>query len=439
MNKIQWTLASVALLSMVGCAALNDAKYENTQKARAVLEYHKCGKPECERYPHDYKLGWLDGFYTISTGGPNCPPAVAPQRYWNPKQVLDDCDNRRHAFYSGWQDGAARATQFPDTHHLRIFETCECPMPRCEMPCGTGACGPCGANYLGASAYTDLIEMPYTETIIPSESELPVPPAPMIDGEADQSALEYNGDEVLEADASVGMISTPETLVTQDIAAVPHEDLLKANDADTIFGAAFDVMLPSDATVQLQSSDPIENLQNDAVAVKATAIVQTIVVEEKDLAKEELEKQRQAAITKAKLEEERIAAAKLAQAKIAEEKLKQEKLAQTKLAEVSNAQPAIKIPVPVQDQGPATTADAKQATAKPVVDNAPVQRAQEITIAEDKPTAKSDAPVAKSNSSVKSNATQQASVSEHPEVAVKMLPVTFEMIESDQPPVVLAK
>ena len=131
------SFASIAVvigsITLGGCATLNDRCYENTQRLRAVAAFKDCGSKACTNYPHDYRKGWIDGFYEVATGGPNCPPAIAPQRYWDPKTILKDCDNRRHAYYSGWQDGASRASQFPDTHYLRTFETCNCPLPRCTQ------------------------------------------------------------------------------------------------------------------------------------------------------------------------------------------------------------------------------------------------------------------------------------------------------------------
>ncbi|MEM9585866.1 MAG: hypothetical protein AAGA03_01180 [Planctomycetota bacterium] len=176
----------VGLIFTSGCAALKDHRYESTQRTRAKAQYRKCGRPDCCKYPHDYRSGWLDGFYEVATGGSTCPPAVAPSRYWDPDQILDDCDNRRHAYYSGWQDGASRAGMFPDTHYLKIYETCECPFPKCEHPCGGGDCVPCG-SVIGIPSVPAMIEsghpvMPSTETpdvgaLGPEqpEQELPLP------------------------------------------------------------------------------------------------------------------------------------------------------------------------------------------------------------------------------------------------------------------------
>ncbi|MEM6979322.1 MAG: hypothetical protein AAF539_06595 [Planctomycetota bacterium] len=153
----------LALMTLGGCAGIYDCCYEKTQTLRAFNQYLECGKPECSCYPHDYKCGWIDGFYTVSTGGGDCPPAIAPAKYWKPGQIIKDCDNRRHAYYSGWQDGAARASQFPDTHTIRIYETCECPFPKCEKPCGLQPCRPCGMSSMGMPVSEGLIEMPMAE------------------------------------------------------------------------------------------------------------------------------------------------------------------------------------------------------------------------------------------------------------------------------------
>ena len=293
-NKIQLTVASIVLATLVGCAGLTDARYEGTQKARAVREYIQCGNAQCEKFPHDYKLGWIDGFYNIATGGPSCPPAVAPSRYWNPKQILDDCDNRRHAYYSGWQDGAARASAFPDTHHLKLFETCECSVPRCESACG-GACGPCGGNAIGLPVHQDLIETSYpTESIIPAPI---VPPAPVSDDEEEETdEEEEEGEDAEKAkdsdDKAADTLELPESdgvstfnagqsgnpvqteleMLETDVLdespakAVVEKALVQQHDATSIFGKAFDAMHDPHSTVKLQESDPVMNLEDEPVA-----------------------------------------------------------------------------------------------------------------------------------------------------------------------------
>lgn len=157
-HRVSWSL--LALVALGGCASFNDCYYEKTQKARAYKEYVNCGKPQCSEYPHDYKKGWIDGFYEVATGGSECPPAVAPAKYYEPKEILKYRDKKRHDYYSGWQDGAARATQFPDTHYLRIYETSDCPFPRCDKPCSDGTCGPCREAFVGISAASEMIEAP---------------------------------------------------------------------------------------------------------------------------------------------------------------------------------------------------------------------------------------------------------------------------------------
>ena len=121
-----------------GCASIQDCHYERSQHFRSLVAYHQAGGQYRGNFRSDYRRGWIDGYYEVVTGGPDCPPAIAPKRYWNPKQVLNDRGNRRNAYYSGWQDGAARASTVPDTHHLKVFESAECSLKRCD--CGPTSC-----------------------------------------------------------------------------------------------------------------------------------------------------------------------------------------------------------------------------------------------------------------------------------------------------------
>lgn len=142
------------VVPMAGCASLYDAHYEHTQRSRTRAAWRsQSDSARQHRYPRDYALGWKDGFYDVTTGGKGCPPVVAPERYWKPAQILDDCDNRRNAYYDGFQDGVAYALQFPDTHHVKLWSSCECPLPTCEQCCSSLANCPTGS--CGFSVYTD--------------------------------------------------------------------------------------------------------------------------------------------------------------------------------------------------------------------------------------------------------------------------------------------
>lgn len=262
-----YLLAAICTLIVLssGCAGLNDACYEHKQKSRAVSEYRKCGNPGCERYPKDYKLGWIDGFYAIATGGPDCPPAVAPCRYWDPDQILANCDNKRNAYYSGWQDGAARASMYPDTHHLRLFETCECPVPRCTSSCGDTECGPCGHS-LGTPIHEELIELGPGESWVPSASksseptetpnstaiEITKPKTAVADGEGGTQGEEDV--DLLELDQACGngriFASTK----------IHPKQVVSEENGGTLFGTAFDLESRLSPAVELQTADPLARL-----------------------------------------------------------------------------------------------------------------------------------------------------------------------------------
>jgi hypothetical protein len=130
-------LIACLLVGSSGCASLTDHHYEKTQRARAREAWRqhgsRCRNPACEK---DYAAGWKDGFYDIATGGKGCPPVVAPCKYWSPDQILVDCDSRRLAYYDGFQDGVACSLQYPQTHYLKLWSSCECPLPICENQCG---------------------------------------------------------------------------------------------------------------------------------------------------------------------------------------------------------------------------------------------------------------------------------------------------------------
>ncbi len=128
------------VLCHVGCASFQDCQYEHSQKVRGWFEYHTHGRSGQSKHRSDYRRGWLDGFDERVKGGPDCPPLIAPSRYWKPGKVLKDNDAHRQAYYSGWQDGAAQAASLPDTHYLRVFETPQCSLKGCQGVSGQCSC-----------------------------------------------------------------------------------------------------------------------------------------------------------------------------------------------------------------------------------------------------------------------------------------------------------
>jgi hypothetical protein len=137
----KWIVPVFLMLPMLGCASLTDFNYEQTQRSRARSAWRNHGV-NCQprAYAHDYESGWKDGFYDVATGGKGCPPVVAPCKYWKPAQITEDCDRARNAYYNGFQDGVACALQYPDTHYLKMWTSCECPGLQCSPQCGP-ACG----------------------------------------------------------------------------------------------------------------------------------------------------------------------------------------------------------------------------------------------------------------------------------------------------------
>ena len=158
-------LAGWIFVPMLGCASLQDVQYDLSQRSRVRSEWRSLpDRAKQSNSPIDYQRGWKDGFYEVTTGGSSCPPVVAPHHYWRPRQVINLCDSRRNAYYSGFQDGAAHASRFPDTHHLRAWGSCDCPLPSCQN-CPDSSCG-CPIGSCGMSTSDDT-PMPMTQQTLP--------------------------------------------------------------------------------------------------------------------------------------------------------------------------------------------------------------------------------------------------------------------------------
>ena len=113
--------AFAILLTLSGCTALSDCKYELGQKIRTKQAWHEFDgcHPEC--FTIDYSNGWKAGYYDVATGGKGCPPVVAPKEYWKPPVFCEYDPSRRDDWYCGFLDGAACAKCEPNHHYLQTY------------------------------------------------------------------------------------------------------------------------------------------------------------------------------------------------------------------------------------------------------------------------------------------------------------------------------
>jgi hypothetical protein len=119
-SRGRWGALSL-FISLSGCTAMSDCKYEFGQKVRtsqAWLEFDGCNE-EC--FSSDYRSGWKAGYYDVATGGTGIPPVIAPRKYWKPPVFCEHDPSRRDDWYCGFQDGAACAKCQPDYHYLQTF------------------------------------------------------------------------------------------------------------------------------------------------------------------------------------------------------------------------------------------------------------------------------------------------------------------------------
>jgi hypothetical protein len=222
-----WILLTWVLVPLAGCASLTDFQYEQTQRSRARAAWHEHGVATMpSAYAHDYRTGWKDGFYDVVTGGKGCPPVVAPCHYWKPSQILEDRDQARHAYYSGFQDGVAAALQYPQTHYLPLWSSCECPLPVCENRCcpTTTCCPtePCGLIYQDQIQGTEIIVPHHEGTIYPGSGY----PGNGDDSVREAVPYQLDADQVLAAPPAPSRTAgyvLPETIPSARVSAEAHD------------------------------------------------------------------------------------------------------------------------------------------------------------------------------------------------------------------------
>lgn len=156
-----------------GCtAAMQDCYYEHSQKKRAWhawSEYAAC-TPNCID-DADYRAGWKAGYYDVLMGNPGTPPLVPPKKYWAPSEKLHNCNNNRHQWYVGFQDGVNCAKRQPDTHFIELW------MPPADCPVD---------SYCPTPEYTDA----YLPPMVPMSEDFAPTPAATVESPADTPALE---------------------------------------------------------------------------------------------------------------------------------------------------------------------------------------------------------------------------------------------------------
>ena len=189
-NKVvsKGQLSAFALfLSLSGCTALSDCKYEVGQKIRTSQAWHEFDGCHDQCFTCDYSSGWKAGYYDVATGGEGCPPVIAPKKYWKPPVFVEYDPSLRDDWYCGFQDGAACAKCQPDHHYLQTYlppRTC-CPVqPAC---CPEVIDEP--SDYIqGDPAYGD----PETDSPMPTEGPATeeVAPAPAVQPEVQQPSVE---------------------------------------------------------------------------------------------------------------------------------------------------------------------------------------------------------------------------------------------------------
>lgn len=185
-SKGRWG-AFALFLSLSGCTALSDCKYELGQKIRTSQAWHEFDGCHDQCFTSDYSSGWKAGYYDVATGGEGCPPVIAPKKYWKPPVFVEYDPSLRDDWYCGFQDGAAYAKCQPDHHYLQAYlppRTC-CPVQ--------AACCPEVIEEPSDYIHSDpAYGVPQTDSPLPTDGSAAeeVAPAPAVQPEVQQPAVE---------------------------------------------------------------------------------------------------------------------------------------------------------------------------------------------------------------------------------------------------------
>ncbi|GEM_PF-1377517 len=122
----RWRTAAL-FLSLSGCTALSDCKYEVGQKYRTSQAWHDFDGCNEQCFTCDYRDGWKKGYYDVLTGGDGRPPLVPPKKYWKPPVFTEHDPSGQNDWYTGYQDGASCGKSQPDFHYVPTFLPDSCP------------------------------------------------------------------------------------------------------------------------------------------------------------------------------------------------------------------------------------------------------------------------------------------------------------------------
>ena len=138
--RIQLTFA--LLLVCCSCQATREHMRDHSLKYVAHRAYSLSSNPgDCEPHSRDFRAGWEQAYYNVSTGQSECPPTVPPECYWGTRFETGVGRERVAAWFRGYQYGAAAAlcagrdqlnslTTGPPCERARVcesdLESCNC-------------------------------------------------------------------------------------------------------------------------------------------------------------------------------------------------------------------------------------------------------------------------------------------------------------------------
>ena len=177
-----------------GCADFQDARFYCTNKVRAVCAYGDAAAACPGTPPHDYKKGWIDGYYDVLIGGGGLTPATPPNCYLAPEYQTPSGRESIEQYFRGFQDGVLSAQKSGYWVDVGVRPTAAaCPAPP-VVPCPPAGLPAAAAPLPAAGAAVGAA----------------IPPAPVpADADEDDDDADEDTDDTPAADGMTDDAATP--------------------------------------------------------------------------------------------------------------------------------------------------------------------------------------------------------------------------------------
>ena len=123
-------IAISTLISTMGCASVQDCRYEIRQQMRATWAWVEFDSADgiCgfSSFSAAYRDGWKAGYYSVLTGGDGRPPVTPPRKHWDSPAFFATDSWTPQEWFKGFRDGGCAAGREPNHHFVSPWLSTPC-------------------------------------------------------------------------------------------------------------------------------------------------------------------------------------------------------------------------------------------------------------------------------------------------------------------------